>query len=298
MLDRADPRDRCTTRTLIPTKHRTRPGVSITMSDSNPYRASEIDREDPLPTEQDKKGLSGKMVLLAILALIIIVVLTQFRHELTLASLAARESQLRDFQAQFPSVVYGVAFLVYVTITGLSLPGAAALTLVYGWYFNFLPALVLVSFASTSGATVAFLVSRFLLRDAVQNKFGDRLTSFNHHLGSEGAFYLFTLRLIPAVPFFVINLVMGLTPIKTRTYWWVSQLGMLPGTVVYVYAGSRVPNLILLAEEGAAAVFSPSQLTQIAIAFALLGLFPLIVKRVLNRPGASQGESVVESDDF
>ncbi len=237
----------------------------------------------------------AKIIVLCLIAVIVIIALTQFRDYLTLESLAARESQLREYQARNPSLVYGVAFLVYVAVTGLSLPGAAALSLVYGWYFRFLPALVLVSFASTAGATVAFLVSRYLLRDAVQRNFGHRLSSFNQHLESEGAFYLFWLRLIPAVPFFVINLVMGLTPIKARTFWWVSQIGMLPGTIVYVYAGSRVPNLTVLAEKGAAAVFTPSQLTQIAFALALLGLFPLIIKKILGRLKNNGAVTITES---
>lgn len=98
----------------------------------------------------------------------------------------------------------------------------------------------------------------------------------------EGAFYLFTLRLLPAVPFFVINLVMGLTPLRARTFWWVSQLGMLAGTAVYVYAGSRVPNLNVLAEEGVNAVFAPAQLIQLGFAFALLGVFPLVVRKIMS----------------
>lgn len=139
-----------------------------------------------------------------------------------------------------------------------------------------------MSFASTLGATLAFLLSRFLLRASIQERFGDRLRAFNDSLEREGPFYLFTLRLIPAVPFFVINAVMGLTPVRTRTFWWISQLGMLPGTVVYVYAGSSVPNLRLLAEDGINAVFSPSQMLQIIGAFALLGLFPLIVRYAMH----------------
>ncbi len=197
---------------------------------------------------------------------------------LTLAHLAEQEAQLRSFQQQHPFLVYGVAFLVYVAVTGLSLPGAAAMTLVFGWYFGFWRAIVLVSFASTTGATLAFLLSRFLFRDAIQRRFGERLQSFNQALEKEGPFFLFTLRLIPAVPFFVINAVMGLTPIRARTFWWVSQLGMFPGTIVYVYAGSRVPHLRQLADEGIQAVFSPSQLTQLLVAFALLGIFPFIVR--------------------
>ncbi|MCM2373957.1 TVP38/TMEM64 family protein, partial [Aporhodopirellula aestuarii] len=188
------------------------------------------------------------------------------------------QTQLRTYQSEHPVLVFGAAFLVYVVVTGLSLPGAAVLTLVYGWYFGLLRGVVLVSFASTAGATMAFLLSRFLFRDAIQKRFGDRLQNFNQSLEKEGPFFLFTLRLIPAVPFFVINAVMGLTPIRTRTFWWVSQLGMLAGTAVYVYAGSSVPDLQTLADKGIGAVFTPSQLTQIVIAFVLLGVFPLIVR--------------------
>ncbi|MEM9366881.1 MAG: TVP38/TMEM64 family protein [Planctomycetota bacterium] len=227
-------------------------------------------------------------VLLGVLAMAGIVI-TQFGDLLTLEALAQRESQLSDFQASQPWLVYGVAFLVYVAVTGLSLPGAAVLTLVYGWYFGFRDGLFLVSFASTAGATLAFLLSRFLFRDTIQQRFGERLTSFNASLEREGPFFLFTLRLIPAVPFFVINAVMGLTPIKVRTFWWVSQVGMLAGTAVYIYAGSSVPNLQTLAADGINAVFSAEQLFQIFIAFAVLGAFPLLVRgamKLLNRANA------------
>ncbi|MGI9471986.1 MAG: TVP38/TMEM64 family protein [Rubripirellula sp.] len=227
------------------------------------------------------KRFAKPLILLAIVSLAAFL-LWQFGEYVRLDYLATKEAQLRSFQADHPVLVYGVAFLVYVIVTGLSLPGAAALTLTYGWYFGFTPTLILVSFASTAGATIAFMTSRYLLRDSVQSRFGPRLQSFNEHLEEEGAFYLFTLRLIPVVPFFVINLVMGLTPIKARTFWWVSQIGMFPGTAVYVYAGSSVPNLGELAEHGAGAIFSPIQLLQLFIAFALLGLFPLIVKQVLK----------------
>ena len=132
---------------------------------------------------------------------------------------------------------------------------------------------------------MAFLLSRLIFREAIQNRFGDRLSSFTVSLEKEGPFFLFTLRLIPAVPFFVINAVMGLTPIKTFTFWWVSQFGMLAGTAVYVYAGSRVPNLKALADDGIHAVFSPSQMTQIIIAFVILGLFPLVVRYAIKLLG-------------
>lgn len=203
---------------------------------------------------------------------------SQYGDALTLENLATQESVLRAYGVEHPILVYGIAFLIYVAVTGLSLPGAAVLTLAFGWYFGLARGLVLVSFASTAGATVAFLLSRYLLRDTIQSKFGDKLKSFNENLEREGAFYLFTLRLIPAVPFFVINVVMGLTPMKTRTFWWVSQIGMLAGTVVYVYAGSTFPTLAALAENGAGGIITP----QLLIAFVVLGTFPLVAKKVIN----------------
>ena len=219
-----------------------------------------------------------KLAIVATVGVIAAVVYSQFGSQLSLQGLAERETELRAFQAQNPILVFGIAFLIYVAITGMSLPGAAALTLMYGWYFGFTQGMILVSFASTLGATIAFLLSRYLFRDAIMARFGDRLTSFNESLEREGPFYLFTLRLIPAVPFFVVNAVMGLTPLKTRTFWWISQVGMLAGTAVFVYAGSSVPNLATLADKGVNAAFSPTQMTQIVAAFVLLGTFPLIAR--------------------
>lgn len=205
-----------------------------------------------------------------------------FGDALRLDNLAKRETDLRDFQSNNPILVFGLAFAIYVLVTGFSLPGAAVLTLVFGWYFGMLPGLVLVSFASTTGATMAFLLSRYFFREAIQKRFGERLETFNDALEEQGAFFLFTLRLIPAVPFFVINAVMGLTSLRTRTFWWVSQLGMFAGTVVYVYAGASVPDLKTLADEGIGAVFSPRQLTQILVAFGVLGVFPLVVRNAMK----------------
>jgi uncharacterized membrane protein YdjX (TVP38/TMEM64 family) len=207
----------------------------------------------------------------------------RFGDALSLEALATKEVELKEYQQEHPLLVYGAAFGVYVVVTGLSLPGAAAMTLLVGWYFQFFRGVILVSFASTAGATIAFLLSRYLFRKGIQHKFGEKLKSFNAALDREGALYLFTLRLVPLVPFFVINVVMGLTRIRTWTFWWVSQLGMLAGTTVYVYAGSSVPDLKTLSEQGAKAVFSPAQLTQLTIALVLLGLFPLAVKFVMKR---------------
>lgn len=171
------------------------------------------------------------------------------------------------------------------------------MSLLFGWYFGLITGVILVSFASTTGATLAFLLSRFLFREAVQRRFGERLADFNRALEREGPFYLFLLRLIPAVPFFVINAVMGLTPLRTRTFWWVSQVGMLPGTIVYLSAGSSVPNLERLAEEGIPGVLTPKQMTQIFIAFALLGIFPLAVRWVVKSVSPKRRKETANADE-
>ena len=180
---------------------------------------------------------------------------------------AERQSIMAYFEAH-PLQTAAIYFIVYVAVTGLSLPGAAILTLVGGAIFGLLWGTVIVSFASSIGATLAFLASRFVLRDWVQAKFGDKLKPINEGVAREGAFYLFALRLVPAFPFFVINLVMGLTPIKTRTFYWVSQLGMLAGTAVFVYAGTQLGAFRISAG--------------LIFAFVLLGIFPLVAKKVLE----------------
>ena len=216
-----------------------------------------------------------------LLAVVVTVIALYRRYDdiLSLENLAAKESDLRQMRVDYPYAVYAVAFAIYVAVTGLSLPGATVLSLVLGWYFHFLRAFVLVSFASTAGATVAFLLSRYLLRDMIQKRFADKLEAVNESLKREGAFYLFTLRLIPAIPFFVINVVMGLTPLRTHTFWWVSQLGMLPGTALYIYVGSQFPDLNTLAEKGTRGILTP----QLMLGFALLGIFPLVAKRLLAK---------------
>ncbi len=236
-----------------------------------------METQTPIVLASTRPG--KKLLVLVVIVAAAAIGYSQFRDALTLQKMAAREAELRSLQHDHAILVYGAAFLIYVAVTGLSLPGATAMTLTCGWFFGFWRGVLIVSFASTTGATVAFLVSRFLLRDSIQRKFGDRLATFNQALEREGAFYLFMLRLIPAVPFFVINVVMGLTPVRTRTYWWVSQLGMLPGTAVYVYAGSSVPNPATLADKGATGILSP----QLLGAFVLLGLVPLVLKKIIQR---------------
>lgn len=232
-----------------------------------------------------RSGIAWKKLgLIVVIGVAAVVGYMQFGDALTLENLAAQETGLRTLQQEYPLLVYGAAFAIYVAVTGLSLPGAIVLTLTCGWFFGLWRGMLLVSFASTTGATVAFLISRYLLREPIQNRFGERLATFNQSLEREGAFYLFMLRLIPAVPFFVINVVMGLTPLPARTFWWVSQLGMLPGTAVYVYAGSNVPDLTTLADKGVGGILSP----QLMVAFVLLGVMPLFLRKLVTwlRPAA------------
>ncbi|RWA53172.1 dihydrolipoamide dehydrogenase [Cupriavidus sp. UYMSc13B] len=193
---------------------------------------------------------------------------------LNLPHLKAGQAALQAYHAAHPALAIAGYFLLYVAVTALSLPGAAIMTLAGGAIFGLWVGTLLVSFASTFGATLAFLVSRYLFREAVQRRFGDRLASIHAGLAKEGAFYLFALRLVPLVPFFTINLVMGLTPIKTSTFYWVSQVGMLAGTVVYVNAGTQLARI-----GSAAEILSPALLGS----FALIGLLPLVARAVVRR---------------
>ena len=164
--------------------------------------------------------------------------------------------------------------LIYITATALSLPGAAILTLAGGALFGLVTGTIVISFASTIGATLACIVSRYLLRDWVQSKFGDKLEKINEGMDKEGGFYLFTLRLVPIFPFFIINLVMGVTKIPLKTYYWVLQLGMLPATIVYVNAGKELGQI-----ESLSGILSPGLL----ISFVLLGVFPITAKKILTK---------------
>jgi pyruvate/2-oxoglutarate dehydrogenase complex dihydrolipoamide dehydrogenase (E3) component/uncharacterized membrane protein YdjX (TVP38/TMEM64 family) len=191
----------------------------------------------------------------------------------SLAFLKESQASLATLREQQPLQLALGFFLVYVAVTALSLPGAVIVTLAGGAIFGLGWGLLLVSFASSVGATLAFLTARFLLRDSVQSRFGQRLAEMDKGIQKDGAFYLFTLRLIPVVPFFVINLLMGLTQMKTWTYYWVSQLGMLAGTAVYVNAGTQLGQL-----DSLQGILSPGLLGS----FVLLGLFPLMARKVVE----------------
>jgi len=216
--------------------------------------------------------MKKSLLLASVLLLIILFFVFDLDRYLTLEQLKASQAQFASWQAEHPWLLALGYFVIYVLITGLSLPGAAILTLAGGAIFGLWQGLLLVSFASSIGATLAFLASRYLFRNAVEQRFSKQLAAINQGIAKEGAFYLFTLRLVPLFPFFIINLLMGLTQLPTRTFYWVSQLGMLAGTIVYVNAGTQLAQISSLSN-----ILSPSLL----LSFILLGIFPWIAKGIL-----------------
>ena len=215
-----------------------------------------------------------KFAIISLIALFIFIFFYFGLHQYAnLDTLKAQQTTITEFNNTEPLTAALIFFTVYIVITGLSLPGAAIMTLAGGAVFGLLKGILLVSFASTIGATLAFLISRYLFREALQNKFAERLHIINQGIEKDGAFYLFTLRLVPVFPFFIVNLVMGLTPIKTLTFFLVSQLGMLAGTIVYVFAGTQLAQINNLKD-----IFS----VELILSFTLLGLFPLIAKKTID----------------
>lgn len=212
----------------------------------------------------------------------------------TYLTLEGMKGSLDTFKTQIaenPVLSIAIFFAVYVAVTALSLPGAAILTLAAGALFGLFQGLIIVSFASSIGATLAFLVARFVLRDTVRNKFKEKLKKIDEGVEKQGAFYLFTLRLVPVFPFFLINLLMGLTALKTWTFYWVSQVGMLAGTIVYVNAGTQLAQI-----DSLSGILSPGLL----LSFVLLGVFPWIAKgivAVVNRRRVYKGYTKPTSFD-
>lgn len=217
----------------------------------------------------NKKLIFGLILLVTIIALA-----ASFSQYLTLDNAKAQQETLNMYIGQNFLFAAGVYFLLYIVITAFSIPGAAVVTLLGAALFGFWTSLLLVSFASTIGATLAFLSSRYLLRDWVQTKFENKLSAINSGVEKDGAFYLFSLRLIPVFPFFLINLLMGLTPMPVSRFYLTSQIGMLPGTAVYLNAGTQLASI-----DSLSGIVSPGVLAS----FALLGLFPIIAKWVMNR---------------
>lgn len=210
---------------------------------------------------------------IALLVLLVAAIAAYFWFDLgqylSLDAFKAQQAQIIAAKDASPLLYIGGFFLIYVIVTALSLPGAAIMSLVAGALFGVVTGTIIVSFASSIGATLAFLSARFLLRDWVQSKFGERLKAIDDGIARDGAMYLFTIRLIPLFPFFVVNLLMGLTRIKTRTFYWVSQIGMLPATAVFVNAGTQISKV-----DSTAGLLSPTLIGS----FVLLGMFPWIAR--------------------
>src|SRR5436309_2606946 len=217
-----------------------------------------------------RRRLLVAALLLGLIAVFFALDLGQY---LRLEYFKSQQSAIEEFRRANPLAVAGISFAIYVAVTGLSVPGAAVLSLVVGAIFGLLWGTLIVSFASSLGATLAFLSSRFLFRESVRGRFGDRLRAIDAGLEKEGAFYLFALRLVPAFPFVLVNLLMGLTPIRTRTFYWVSQIGMLPATIVYVNAGTQLATL-----KSISGILSPALIGSLV----LLGVFPLVARYVVE----------------
>ena len=208
------------------------------------------------------------IVLLVLIALVAAFFIFDLGKLFSLDYFKSQQAVINDYYLANPLLTIAIYFAIYVVMAAASLPGAAILTLVGGAVFGVTTGVIVVSFASTIGATLAFLISRFVIGDWVQNKYGNKLKTLNEGVVKEGAFYLFALRLVPAVPFFLVNLAMGLTKIHTWTFYWVSQVGMFAGTIVYVYAGTQLGQFKLS--------------WQLGLAFVLLGIFPIIAKKILG----------------
>ncbi|SDL17642.1 Uncharacterized membrane protein YdjX, TVP38/TMEM64 family, SNARE-associated domain [Maridesulfovibrio ferrireducens] len=213
------------------------------------------------------------LIFILLLAGVFLFFALDFDRFLTLDYLKSSRQEFQVFYELHPFGSIFSFFVIYVVIVGLNLPGAAVLGLAGGALFGFTVGVVTISFASSIGATIACFFSRYLFRDYVQRRFGDKLEKVNNGIKNEGAFYLFTMRLIPAIPFVVINLVMGLTPMRLRTFYWVSQIGMLPGTMVFVNAGKELGQI-----SSVSGILQPS----LIISFIILGLFPLFVRKAVS----------------
>ena len=227
--------------------------------------------------QSDQPYKSMNKTRITLLVTVVILVAAFFLFDLgryfNLEYLKQQQAVMDAFYGRQPLTTVFYYFLLYIIITGLSLPGAAILTLAGGAIFGLLWGTVIVSFASTIGATLAFLFSRYLFRDAIQGRYAEKLAAINKGVREEGAFYLFTLRLVPIFPFFIINLVMGLTTIRVLTFFLVSQVGMLAGTIVYVNAGTQIAKIEQLKD-----IASP----ELILSFVLLGIFPLLAKKTVD----------------
>jgi uncharacterized membrane protein YdjX (TVP38/TMEM64 family) len=233
--------------------------------------------------KMNKKTINKIIIITVLIGLIVAFKVFNLEDYLTLGYIKASQQRFELLYNEHQFLVIAGYMLMYILVTSLSLPGAAVMTLAGGALFGLLTGTIVVSFASTIGATFACFVSRFILRDWVQGKFGDKLKTVNVGIEKEGAFYLFTLRLIPVFPFWLINLVMGLTKMPLKNFYLVSQIGMLPGTMVYVNAGKELAKI-----ESLSGILSPG----LILSFVLLGIFPIITKKLLSLYKTKQSKNI------
>ncbi len=253
-------------------------GTAVIRTGFNTIQSTAAGIFAPVP-DREQGGVMNKSKILLLTVFVIAIAaffLFDLQRYLTLDALQAQHSAIEAWRSAHPGSAVTIYALIYIVVTALSLPGAAVMTLAGGAVFGLLWGTVIVSFASSIGATLAFLAARFLFRDAVKSRFADRLQAIDAGIERDGAFYLFTLRLVPVFPFFIINLAMGLTALRTLTFYWVSQVGMLAGTIVYVNAGTQLAKITSLS-----GILSPALLGS----FALLGLFPLLAKKIVEAIG-------------
>ena len=234
---------------------------------------SESETTTQQPQAVKKSGILQKIIIIGVVIVIIaLFYVFDLGKYFSLDYIKASQAKFDALYQEHSILVVAIYMLIYVVMAALSLPGAAVMTLLGGALFGRLVGTVAVSFASTIGATLACFVARFLLRDWVQDKVGDKLKPINDGVENEGALYLFTMRLIPAFPFWLVNLAMGLTKMPLRTFYWVSQIGMLPGTFVYVNAGTELGKI-----DSLSGILNPT----LIISFVILGVFPLLVKKLM-----------------
>lgn len=226
-------------------------------------------------------------------AALVIVAVWQCSECFSLDYLASKEGALRSFQSDHPYLLYSIVFVIYTIGFAIGLPFAALMTIIVGWFFDFIPALILSSVGSSVGAALTFMTSRYFFRERMEKWLGGTMERFKHELDDGAPFYLFVSRLIPQIPFVLVNLVMGLSPISLRTFFWVSQLSMLPVLIIFVWIGNSLPSLGTIADKGISSVLS----WQLMLGIAAMGIVPLMIRLGLNwyqSRGEDEKEEVAE----
>ena len=205
-------------------------------------------------------------------------------HYLNPAFLAEKESAIREGYSSNPVLFFIVWFFAYLSAIAVGLPGSSNLSVITGWLFGLVKGVLLVSFAATIGSVIAFLLARYCLRGLIEKKFGKQLDKFQERFGDDCPSCLFSMRLLPGIPNIFINMLPALTQMKATTFAWVSQLGMLPGTIAFIYVGSELPSLQKIAEDGVAGLISPG----LVLGLAAIGLLPLLMRFILGKFGAGK----------